>query len=366
MTDTPHTRRTVLRLGAATGAGVAGAWALGITDLANAAVSTLPSSSARLADTAVTGCATLTPEETQGPFWVDERLDRSDIRTDSTTGSTQAGVPLTLTLTLTDAGGDCTPQAGAYVDIWHANAQGAYSDVSGSGNPNNVGVDWLRGYQVSDENGQVTFTTIWPGYYTSRTIHIHFRVRTALSDSSAVNFTSQLFFDETTNAAVLATSDYQKAMARDTTNATDSIYDSQMLVPVTGSVASGYSGAFNVNLDFGDGTASGSGSTSGSDSTDTTVRARLLDATVVKRPSGRRVVRATFRNREDVTVRYRLVRGDDVLAGKRLGWLVPGKRVLRLRVPRSVHAGRARVVLKITDAAGNTKFASLPVHVPKR
>jgi protocatechuate 3,4-dioxygenase beta subunit len=76
----------------------------------------------------------------------------------------QTGIPLTLTIKLQDAGSSCSPQQGAYVDIWHANAQGAYSDVSGSGNPNNIGVDWLRGYQVSDENGEVTFTTIYPGW----------------------------------------------------------------------------------------------------------------------------------------------------------------------------------------------------------
>jgi protocatechuate 3,4-dioxygenase beta subunit len=366
MTDTPqHTRRTVLRLSAATGAGVAGAWALGITDLANAAVSALPSSSARLADAAITGCTTLTVAETQGPFWVDEKLNRSDVRADSTTGAVQSGVPLTLTITLADAGADCAPRAGAYVDIWHASAQGAYSDVSGSGNPNNIGVDWLRGYQVSDENGQVTFTTIWPGYYTGRTIHIHFRVRLSLDSSTTVNFTSQLYFDEANNAAVLATAAYQKAQARDTTNATDSIYDSANVVPVTGSVASGYTGAFQVNLDFGDGASGGSGSGS-SGSTDSTVQATLLAATVVRRSTGRRVVRARFRNAENVTVRYRLIRGDDVLVQKRYGWLVPGQRVLRLVVPRGTKAGPARVQLKMTDEAGNTKFSMLRVHIPKR
>lgn len=357
---TQHTRRNVLRLGAATGAGIAGAWALGVTDLASAAVSALPSSTARLADAAVTGCATLTVAETEGPFWVDEKLNRSDIRADSVTGAVQAGVPLTLTITLADAGADCAPQAGAYVDIWHASAQGAYSDVSGSGNPNNIGVDWLRGYQISDANGQVTFTTIWPGYYTSRTIHIHFRVRLSLDSSTTINFTSQLYFDETSNAAVLATAAYQKAQTRDTTNATDSLYDSANVVPVTGSPAAGYTGAFQVNLDFGD----GAGSTGGA--TDSTVNASLLAATVVRRSTGRRVVRARFRNTENVTVRYRLIRGDDVLAGKRYGWLIPGQRALRLVVPRSVKAGRARIQLKITDQAGNTKFAALPVRIPRR
>lgn len=357
---TDHSRRSVLRLGTLTGAGVVGAWALGATDLARAAASALPSSSARLADAAVTGCATLTPEETEGPYWVDERLLRSDIRPDTATAAVQPGVPLTLTLTLTDAGAGCAPRAGAYVDVWHCNASGAYSDVSGNGQSNTVGHDWLRGYQVSDANGQVTFTTIWPGYYSGRTIHIHFRVRTSLSDGSAVNFTSQLYFDESANAAVLATSSYQRATARDTTNATDGIYDAQMLVPVTGSTGAGFSGAFTVNLDFGD-----AGSSTGTSSGAATVGATLASATVVRR-AGRRVVRARLVNSEQVVVRYRLLRGDHVLAGRRTGWLVAGTRTLGLVVPRGVAAGRARVQLKMIDTAGNTKFTSAIVHVPHR
>jgi protocatechuate 3,4-dioxygenase beta subunit len=356
-----HSRRSVLRTGALGGAAVLGA--LSLRGFAETAVASVPTASARAALATSTGCTTLTEELTQGPFWVDEKLNRSDIRPDSGTGAVQAGVPLTLTINLQDAGAGCVPQVGAYVDIWHANAQGAYSDVSGSGNPDNVGVDWLRGYQVSDDNGSVTFTTVMPGYYVSRTIHIHFRVRLTLADDSEVNFTSQLFFDETVNAAVLATSAYQQSQARDTLNSTDQLYDAALLVPVTGSATAGYAGAFTVNLDFGDG--AGTTTTTPATADDTVVDARIVRATVV-RGKRHRIVRVVIRNDEKVTAKVRLVRGDRVLAKKTWGWLPRGRRVLKLRVPDSVPFGRARVMVTFADAAGNNLVSRKPVHVPPR
>ena len=354
-------RRTVLR-GSLIAAGGTVA-ALSVRGVARATAE-LPTASADAALASATACTTLTPEETQGPFWVDERLLRSDVRADSATGAVQAGVPLTLTINLQDAGADCSAQVGAYVDIWHANAQGTYSDVSGSGNPDNTGVDWLRGYQVSDANGSVTFTTIMPGWYASRTIHIHFRVRVGLDDATTVNVTSQLFFDESVNTAVLATSDYQKSGTRDTTNGTDALYDASLLVPVTGSVTAGYAGSFTVNLDFGDG-ADTTPTTTPTTEPDTIVRARLASATVVVGALGRRRVLARIKAHERVTARVRLVRGDDVLASRRFGWLPRGRSTLRLRVPRSVEAGRARVLVTLADKSGNTKAARQRVHVPR-
>jgi len=354
------TRRTVLR-GSLIAAGGTVA-ALSVRGVARATAE-MPTASADAALASATACTTLTPEETQGPFWVDERLLRSDVRADSATGAVQAGVPLTLTINLQDAGADCSPQVGAYVDIWHANAPGTYSDVSGSGNPDNTGVDWLRGYQVSDASGSVTFTTIMPGWYTSRTIHIHFRVRVGLDDATTVNFTSQLFFDESVNTAVLATSDYQKSGTRDTTNSTDALYDASLLVPVTGSVTAGYAGGFTVNLDFGDGVDTTP--TTATTEPDTVVRARLASATVVVSTFGRRRVLARIKAHERVTARVRLVRGDDVLASRRFGWLPRGRSPLRLRVPRSVEPGKAKVLVTLADKAGNTKATRLRVRVPK-
>src|SRR5439155_14057363 len=91
-----------------------------------------------------------------------------------------AGLPLYLTVSCSVlANGIASPLAGAQIDIWHCNGAGAYSDeAAGMGNPNTVGLKYLRGYQTTAARGIVQFTTIYPGWYTSRTAHIHARVRT--------------------------------------------------------------------------------------------------------------------------------------------------------------------------------------------
>src|SRR5436190_11060897 len=159
-------------------------------------------------------CVPATPTVTEGPYWVDEKLFRSDIRTDPNTGVSRAGVPLTLTINVENVLGGCSALAGAYVDIWHCDAKGIYSDEStynpggGTGTVNTSGQKFLRGYQITDQNGQVQFTTIYPGWYNGRTIHIHIRVRTYSGATAVGNFVSQIFFDESTNNAVLAETAY--------------------------------------------------------------------------------------------------------------------------------------------------------------
>jgi protocatechuate 3,4-dioxygenase beta subunit len=355
MTHATPSRRTLLHGAALTG--VAGAAVLALRSTAASAV-TSPAASRALATSS--GCATLTKEETQGPFWVDERLNRSDVRADSATGAVQAGVPLTLTINLQDAGASCSPQVGAYVDVWHANAQGAYSDVSGQGNPDNVGVDWLRGYQVSDANGAVTFTTVFPGWYAGRTAHVHVRVRLALDSTTTVNFTSQIYFDDAVASAVYATSAYAKSGTR-LTNGNDHLYDASLLMPVTGSPTAGYAGSFTVALDFGDGTDD---TTTTTTTSETTVQARIAEATVVRR-GARRVVQVELRNRERVAAKVRLVRHDDVLAHKSWGFLPVGRHTLRLRVPSSVPTGPAKVVVTLADRGGATKITRKRVVVSR-
>ncbi|MFT4122365.1 MAG: intradiol ring-cleavage dioxygenase [Microbacteriaceae bacterium] len=387
--------------------------------LATAAVAGLASllsfRSARSAEAALaasTGCVTVdtTDETTQGPFWVDEKLNRSDIRTNSDGTDEQDGVPLSLTITLYDVS-DCGPQVGAYIDIWHANAEGVYSDVSGSGNPDEKGYTWLRGYQVTDENGQVTFTTIYPGWYLSRAIHIHARVRISLDETdedATHNFTTQMFFDEEISQQVLATSAYKSDSDERTTNSTDAIYESALQVPLSGDTSTGYTGSFQINLDFSDvedatstatatatatstatatatatptatptatatstGTATdadsaSSGSTTTTTASDDDVDAKLLVARVARRASGRRVLVLKLRNTEKVTARVRLVRHHEVYAHKRWGWLSKRTRVFRIPVKNSMTAGHGQVLLTLADAAGNIKIIRRVVHIPAR
>ena len=178
----------------------------------------------------------LTPAKTEGPYFVDERLNRSDIRIDPVDGSVQDGVKLTLRFAVVRSDGDCAPVGGAQVDVWHANAGGLYSDVSANGT---VGHKYLRGYQVTDVDGVAEFVTIFPGWYRGRAIHIHFKIR-----KGDLEFTSQIFFDEATTQQVLTDSAYSARGNPDTTNGTDNIYGSdgsQLTVALAGD-GSGWAG----------------------------------------------------------------------------------------------------------------------------
>ncbi|MEO8372179.1 MAG: IPT/TIG domain-containing protein [Candidatus Solibacter sp.] len=206
-------------------------------------------------------CVSTTPTVTEGPYWVDEKLFRSDIRTDPSTGVARAGVPLALTINvqnLTFAG--CSALVGAYVDIWHCDAKGIYSDEpsynpgGGTGTVVTSGQKFLRGYQITDQNGSVTFTTVYPGWYSSRTIHIHVRVRTYNGSTVLSNFVSQIFFDETINNTALAAPAYTRTSARDTTNARDMVYNvanqTRMLSTTTGSNDAGYVSTITMGAQF--------------------------------------------------------------------------------------------------------------------
>jgi uncharacterized protein (TIGR03437 family) len=174
-----------------------------------------------LAEAATSFACVDSPPATEGPYWVDEKLNRSDIRPDPSNGSISPGVLLALTINVhqvTSAG--CSPLAGAQVDIWHCDAAGIYSDEAAN---NSVGRKFLRGYQISDDSGAVQFITIYPGWYSGRTVHIHVRVRTFSGSTVLDEFTSQLFFDDSITDQVFTQSPYNTRRARDTRNANDMV-----------------------------------------------------------------------------------------------------------------------------------------------
>jgi protocatechuate 3,4-dioxygenase beta subunit len=192
---------------------------------------------------------TVTPALTEGPYFVDERLNRSDIRSDPSTGVVKPGVPLVMTIQLSQISTivGCTPLVGALVDMWHCDALGVYSDVAAQ---SSRGQRFLRGYQISDANGQAQFTTIYPGWYTGRAVHIHFKVRTNPDSASGLEFTSQLFFDEALTDIVHAQSPYAAKGRRNTLNSNDGIYQgggTQLLLPLSAS-GGGYSGTMYVGV----------------------------------------------------------------------------------------------------------------------
>ena len=190
------------------------------------------------------------PEQTEGPYFVDERLNRSDIRSDPTDGRVKSGTPLDLTLLVSRLNaGDCQPLPGAQVDIWHCDAQGVYSDVQ---DPefNTIGQKFLRGYQITDARGEARFVTVYPGWYPGRTVHIHFKIRTALVARRSFEFTSQLYFDDVLTDRVHADTPYAAKGPRTARNQHDWFFrrggDQLMLAPT--SAADGYSATFAIGL----------------------------------------------------------------------------------------------------------------------
>jgi protocatechuate 3,4-dioxygenase beta subunit len=202
------------------------------------------------------------PEMTVGPYFVDKQLERSDIRVEPTTGQARAGTPLLLAFNVADVrGGRCTPLAGAMVDVWQCDAAGHYSGVTDTGvGFDTVGQRFLRGYQITDANGVARFTTIYPGWYRGRTVHIHFKVRTpatavlANASDGAYEFTSQLFFDDALTTRVFTQEPYASKGPRDMMNAQDGIYrqgGSQLVLAVS-DASPGYAATFDMGLDLSD------------------------------------------------------------------------------------------------------------------
>ena len=191
------------------------------------------------------------PEQTEGPFFVDEHLNRSDIRSDPATGAVKAGVPLRVTFKVSRVSGNrCAPLAGAQVDVWQCDAAGAYSDVRDSGG-STVGQKFLRGYQTTDANGAVTFTTIYPGWYSGRTVHIHFKIRTEPQAKRGGEFTSQIYFDDALTDRIFTQAPYASRGRRDSRNDDDGLFRSggRRLMIALQPDGQGYAGTFEVGLE---------------------------------------------------------------------------------------------------------------------
>jgi protocatechuate 3,4-dioxygenase beta subunit len=216
-----------------------------------------------IADTSGTGTSpntgssscVLTAALTEGPYFVDEKLNRSDIRADPVTGVVSAGVPLALTFTVSRvANSACTPLTGAYLDVWHCDAAGIYSDESANGSS---GRKFLRGYQITDASGVAQFTTIYPGWYSGRAVHVHFKLRLFAGTTKTYEFTSQFFFDESLTSTVHASTPYNSRGTRNTLNSTDGIYNSlsaaakTVLTLQAASSGDGYTGVINLGVAVG-------------------------------------------------------------------------------------------------------------------
>jgi protocatechuate 3,4-dioxygenase beta subunit len=189
------------------------------------------------------------PQQTEGPYFVDERLNRSDIRADPTDNSISKGTALRLIFNVSQVGGNsCKPFAGATVDLWHCDASGVYSDVLDR-SFNTQGKKFLRGYQVTDRNGTAQFITIYPGWYPGRAVHVHFKIRTDAITQKSYEFTSQLYFDEALTDKIHAQSPYISKGQR-TKNEQDGIFQDggKDLILRLSKDGKGYVGTFDIGL----------------------------------------------------------------------------------------------------------------------
>lgn len=185
------------------------------------------------------------PELTEGPFFVDEKLNRSDIRSDPQSKIVQPGARLDLTFKVYGFADGCGALSNAMVDVWHCDAAGRYSDVRENGTP---GQKFLRGYQMTNKDGVARFTTIYPGWYQGRAVHLHFKIRTQKANRN-YEFTSQLFFDDALSDKIFAGVPYT-ANGGQMRNEQDGIFrdgGSQLLLKPTPKKA-GYTATFEVGL----------------------------------------------------------------------------------------------------------------------
>ena len=264
-----HQRRRALRL--LGGLGLAGSLPLlgcggGGSD-AGTTTSTSTGGTTTNVTTTVGNCSTI-PAETAGPYPGDgtnsnssgvanalllSGIVRSDIRSSIGSASgTAAGVPLTVTLTLVNTSASCAVLAGYAVYLWHCDAGGNYSMYSSSV----VNQNYLRGVQVSDGTGQLTFTTIVPGCYSGRWPHIHFEVfRTLAEATGGTNDvrTSQLALPQAVCETVYAQSGYSGSAANlaAISLGSDNIFSdgvSLQMATVTGSVSAGYAATLQVGV----------------------------------------------------------------------------------------------------------------------
>ncbi|CAD0000845.1 dioxygenase family protein [Flavobacterium salmonis] len=179
----------------------------------------------------------VSPTETIGPFPIKTpaQLAQANIIGNRT------GVPLLMNITIQDQSNGCTPLANVFVDVWQCDKDGNYSQYGGNflQNTNYTNQNFLRGRQTTNANGQVSFISIFPGWYPGRAPHIHVEVLTADGVSLLV---TQIAFTESVYSQVYATSGYNGAPDR--TNTQDSIFsnslNNNMADAIIGNISDGF------------------------------------------------------------------------------------------------------------------------------
>lgn len=182
----------------------------------------------------------VTPTETEGPF--PTKVPANFVRKDITDGRT--GVAFTMNITIKNANNSCAALSGALVDVWHCDKDGYYSEYGGTGmqSVNFTTVDFLRGRQTTDSNGLVSFTSIFPGWYSGRAPHVHVHIYNSAGKSLLV---TQIAFPYDITTIVYTTAQsygYTKGV-QDTKNESDNVFSDGFtteLATVSGSISGGY------------------------------------------------------------------------------------------------------------------------------
>lgn len=186
------------------------------------------------------------PAETEGPYVDKVGLINNSafFRRNITEG--RSGLSLTLTLTVVNTNSNCAPLSGVNVEIWHCDASGYYSEYAQPGY-DGTGQTFLRGLQTTDANGQVTFNTIYPGWYSGRATHIHVQV---FRGTSVVK-TTQIAFPESVTSSVYSSGVYAAKGQNSTTNARDGVFsdgvDSE-LAALSGDTSNGYTATLTIGI----------------------------------------------------------------------------------------------------------------------
>lgn len=184
------------------------------------------------------GSCTLSPSETKGPFPIKtpSQLVLENIKSD------RVGIALLINLKIENKKNNCEPLSGALVDVWHCDKDGNYSEYGGTQmqQTDYTSVHFLRGRQTSDTSGNVSFISIYPGWYQGRAPHVHVEV---LSSSGTSLLVTQIAFPETISSQVYSSTNYAAHGQADTANATDNVFSDSLadeLATISGNLTDGF------------------------------------------------------------------------------------------------------------------------------
>ena len=184
------------------------------------------------------GSCTVSPSETKGPFPIKtpSQLVLENIKSD------RVGIALLINLKIENKNNNCEPLSGVLVDVWHCDKDGNYSEYGGTSmqQTDYTSVHFLRGRQTSDTNGNVSFISIYPGWYQGRAPHIHVEV---LSSSGSSLLVTQIAFPETISSQVYSSTNYAAHGQADTANTRDNVFADSLsdeLAVITGNLTDGY------------------------------------------------------------------------------------------------------------------------------